>query len=346
MNQLQFTLRDFQKQLVCDILDAYSRTDSVLACSPTGSGKTVMMSHIVRGLVSSGHFPLIVCHRETLITQTSEKLHAYGVPHGMIGGGYNRGSYEPVIVGTVQSVVRRRFSRTSWLIFDEAHLSRAASWETVRSHYPNARLLGFSATPTRLSGEGFEGMYGELVMGPSVAKLIEGGYLAPYRAFAPSVPDLAGIHNVGGDWNQGELSTVMQGTRLVGDIVDNWRQHCSDRRTLVFCVNRKHAERMAEEFRVAGVSAENIDGSISKGKQRELLARFGRDIQVLTSVQLFTEGFDRPDIDCLILARPTQSLALHLQMIGRGLRTHPGKVNCLVMDHSGNLLRHGCVRNP
>src|SRR5579875_205939 len=101
---MSFELRDFQKKLICDIRDAFGRTDSVLACGPTGCGKTVMLSHITRDLVKNGHFPLIVCHRDQLIRQTSDKLNALGVPHGMVGGGFNRGMYEPVIVGTVQSV--------------------------------------------------------------------------------------------------------------------------------------------------------------------------------------------------------------------------------------------------
>jgi superfamily II DNA or RNA helicase len=174
-------------------------------------------------------------------------------------------------------------------------------------------------------------MYGELVMGPSVAELMDAGFLTRYRAFAPSVPDLTGVHNVGGDYNQGELAGAMQESRLVGNIVQNWKQTASDRLSLLFAVNRAHSERMAAEFRANGIEADYIDGSMSKLERKAIMRRFGRTTRVLCSVGLFTEGFDRPDIECLILARPTQSLALHLQMIGRGLR----------MDHAGNILRHG-----
>jgi superfamily II DNA or RNA helicase len=334
-------LRPFQNKFVSDIRAAFGRTDAVLACGPTGCGKTVVMAHITRLMVANRHRVLIACHRDNLIEQTSEKLHAFDIPHGMIGGGRNMGLYHPVIVGTIQSVVNRKFSGITALMFDEAHLSKAASWLKVREQYASARLLGLSATPTRLDGSGFDDMYGELVMGPSVAELMDAGFLTRYRAFAPSVPDLTGVHNVGGDFNQGELAGAMQESRLVGNIVQNWKQTASDRLSLLFAVNRTHSERMAAEFRANGIEADFIDGSMSKLERKAIMRRFGRTTRVLCSVGLFTEGFDRPDIECLILARPTQSLALHLQMIGRGLRIHPGKSDCIIMDHAGNILRHG-----
>lgn len=334
-------LRPFQEDLVSGIRSAFGRTDAVLACSPTGSGKTVIMSHIVNRMAANNKRVLIICHREELIRQTSQKLHAHGVLHGMVGGGFNHGLYQPVVVGTIQSVARRKFQNIDCIIFDECHLSKAASWVKVREQYSASRLLGFSATPTRLDGSGFDDMYGEMVMGPSVAQLIGSGYLTRYRAFAPSIPALTGVHTVSGEFNLGELANAMGESKLVGNIICNWKEIAGNRRTLLFAVNRRHSERMASEFQADGISADFIDGSMSKQRRREILSRFGKSTQVLCSVMLFTEGFDRPDIDALILARPTKSLALHLQMIGRGLRIHPGKQDCIILDHSGNILRHG-----
>jgi DNA repair protein RadD len=334
-------LHDFQERFLSDIRSTLrTGVKSVLAVSPTGSGKTVVMSHIARGIAAHDQRLLIVVHRDELIAQTSQKLEALDVPHGRLSADVDtRLSCHKVVIATIQTAARRELETPDWLIYDECHLSKAKSWVDLRTRFPEARLLGFSATPCRLDGAGFDDMYQQLVLGPSTAELMERGFLARYRALAAAeIPDLSGVRKTEeGDYRAAELAEVMNTSALTGDIVEHWRQHASDRLTLVFAVNRIHARSLAERFRQAGVAADWIDGSLAQKQRKRVLKRFGNETRVLTSVLLFTEGWDRPDITALILARPTKSLRLHLQMIGRGLRTAPGKDDCLILDHAGNL---------
>ena len=321
---MSITLHDFQERLLQDIRTVLRRgAKSVLAVAPTGSGKTVIMSRIAKGICGHGQRLLIVVHRDELLDSTCGELQAAGVAHGQLNAATDtRGDGKHIVVATIHTLSRRELDTPDWLIFDECHLSKAKSWVTLRARFPNARLLGFSATPCRLDRAGFDDMYAELVLGPSTRELIERGYLTPYRAFVSDPPDLSGIKkNAEGDYRETDLAAVMNTSQLTGNIVGHWREHASDRLTLVFAVDRAHARALAERFRQAGVAAESIDGSLGPKKRKPILERFGSQTRVLTSVLLFTEGWNRPDIGALILARPTKSLRLHLQMIGRGLRT-------------------------
>lgn len=336
-------LHGFQERFLGDIRTALrGGARSVLAVAPTGSGKTVVMCHIARGIYEAGQSLLIVVHRDELVDQTSRRLASLGVPHGRLNADTDTRDGNRVVIATIQTAVRRDLQRPDWLIYDECHLSKAKSWVTLRAQFEQARLLGFSATPCRLDGEGFDDMYSELVLGPSTRELIDWGYLVPYRALCFEAPDLSGVgKNADGDYREAELAAVMNTSGLTGDIVEHWQQHASDRLTLIFAVNVAHAHALADRFRQAGVASEAIDGRLGYQERKAVLARFGSETRVLASVMLFTEGWDRPDIFAIVLARPTMSLRLHLQMIGRGLRTAPDKRDCLILDHAGNLNKHG-----
>lgn len=339
------TLRPKQTKFVADVGREFrAGAHSLLGVAPCGFGKTRVMCHMSHEITQSSDSVVLACfHREELLYQTSAQMNEYGIAHGLHSGNNNHGTHSRVQLATIQTALNRQF-RPKWLFFDEAHLSKADSWTTLRERYAAARLLGLSATPTRLDGKGFGDMYNKLVLGPTTREMIEDGLLVPGRYFAPSNPDLSDVHNVAGEYNQKELSVAMQRGRLIGEPVEHWKRIASKELTLLFAVNRQHSKRMADEFKSQGIAADHIDGTMSKtgDEYKSIMKRFrAGKTRVLCSVLLFTEGFDVPEISCIIDLAPTQSLAKHRQKYGRGFRLSDGKLNCIFLDHAGNLLRHG-----
>ncbi len=207
--------------------------------------------------------------------------------------------------------------------------------------YPNATILGLTATPF---SKGLGTFYTDVVSAISMKQLIAEGYLSDYRAFAPFVPDMSGVKQTAGDWTKDAAADVYE-PEIIGDLVTHWKQHAADRPTLAFGCNVAHSKAIADKFQQAGVRAAHIDGyggDTEKLEREQIIAKYKRgEIQMLCSVGILCKGFDAPLTSCLIIARPTKSLSLHLQIIGRGLRTFAGKDDCLILDHAGNFVRHG-----
>ena len=230
------------------------------------------------------------------------------------------------------------------VVADEAHLSCSPTWRGLLARFraEGAKLLGLTATPYRRDGIALGNIYETLVSTPGVGELTRRGFLAPARYFGPSDPDLSRIRMQGGDFHRGDLSDLFERPKLVGDIVDHWLEHAPDRKTIVFCSGVRHSAAIADRLKGLGVIAEHVEGRMHVERRKDAIKRFrDGETQVLTNSDLLLYGFDQKDVDCLVIARPTQSLTLHLQMLGRGLRRSPGKSECLVLDHAGNTRRHG-----
>jgi DNA repair protein RadD len=197
-----------------------------------------------------------------------------------------------------------------------------------------------SATPwTRGLGKHFN----RLILGSTTKDLIEAGYLSKFRVFAPASPDLTGVRTVAGDYHEGELGEVMNQDGLVADVVDTWLERAQSRPTLCFAVDRVHAKHLQAKFQAAGINAGYIDAYTKRIDRNEIADRFHRGkLKVVCNVGCLTTGIDW-DVRCIILARPTKSEILFVQMIGRGLRTADGKDDCLILDHSDNHTRLGFV---
>lgn len=338
------SLRDYQNQLVTDVRNAYrAGKKSPLVVSPTGSGKTVMFAYIANGTSAKGHRVLILVHRQELVDQTCRTLNAFGVDHGVIAAGRSPDRTHSVQVGSVQTVVRRlEFFRPDLIIIDEAHHGTAGSWRKVIDANPQARILGVTATPERLDGRGLKEVFDELIRGPEVADLIANGHLCRPKYFAPpTVADLSGIHKVAGDFDRKELAAAMDKAAITGDAVEHYRRICPGKPAVAFCASIAHAEHVSEQFLAAGFRAATIDGTLDRDERRDRVSALadGR-IHVLTSCEIINEGFDLPIVTAAILLRPTMSLGLHLQQIGRVLRPAPGKDFAVILDHVGNLGRH------
>jgi superfamily II DNA or RNA helicase len=232
------------------------------------------------------------------------------------------------------------------LWIDECHHCPANTYRKIIEAYPNAVLLGTTATPCRGDGRGLGGIFEIIIETPQVAELIQQRYLVATRVYAPVDPDLTGVRTERGDYVEWQLAERMDQARLVGDIVEHWHKFGERRKTVAFAVNVQHSIHIHDEFIRSGVRAEHIDGATPKPERDATLARLASgEIDIVTNCMVLTEGWDLPDVGCCILARPTKKMGLYRQMIGRVLRPADGKPDAIVLDHSGAVFRHGFVED-
>ena len=316
---------------------------------PTGSGKTVVACELMRRAVERGERALFLAPRRELVTQASRALAASGVGHGVIlaGADAQAGLYASVHVGSIDTLLARMVRRHRLALADphlvvvnEAHLSITRVRQRLLALWPGALRVGLSATPVRKDGRALGLLYDQLIEPATVAGLTEQKYLVPARYFSVSEPDMSRVRVVAGDYHQGEAERAV--LPLVGNVVGTWLERGAGRRTVVFATSIKHSAALCEKFLRCGVAAEHVDATTPQELRDETFRRFSSgQTQVLTNCFLASYGFDLPELSCVILARPTRSLMLYLQMLGRGLRPADGKRDCLVLDHSGAVHCHG-----
>jgi len=310
--------------------------------APTGFGKTILAAAIVEGALAKGNRVTFVVPSLDLVDQSLAAFEREGIEHvGVIQANHPRTDpTAPVQVASVQTLARRKPGPADVVIVDEAHLRRGSLSRWMHDPaWAKVPFVGLSATPwSRGLGADFD----DLLIAATTRDLIRDGYLSPFRVFAPSAPDLRGVRTVRGDFHEGDLARAMSANRLVGDIVGEWRKRASDLPTLVFAVDRAHARRLTDEFAAAGIPTAYIDGETPRDDRESAKAalRAGA-VRVIVSVNTMIAGIDLPEVRCLVIARPTQSEVLHVQMIGRGLRTASGKERLLILDHAGNHQRLG-----
>lgn len=313
---------------------------------PTGAGKTVIFSAIAAEFVARDKGVLIVAHREELLLQARHKLAEYAnVPVGIIKAGYKSDLNAILQVGSIQTLARRldQLPPAELLILDESHHAAASSYLELLRRYEQALVLGVTATPARIDGQGFKFIFDELVLGRSVADLITAGYLCPYKLFAaPKAIDTSGVAVVAGEYNQRQLALAVNTRLVMGDLLATWRKYASGKKTVVFAVNVAHSQAIAAAYRSAGVPAEHLDGDTSSDERAAILDRFkSGETLILSNCNIVSEGFDLPSIEAIQCVRPTRSLNLWLQMLGRSLRPAPGKTHAIVIDHTQNWAFHG-----
>lgn len=343
---MTFSPRPYQIKAESDIRDAYTAGNrAVMLTSPVASGKTVMFSRISAGVYQKKKRVLVLAHRKELIFQISDTLKAMGVPHGTILGGQPGVPRKHVIAGAVQTVYKRmRFlAPPDLIIADEAHrVTEDSAFGKIIENFPKARVLGVSASPQRTDKRPLSGTFNVLVQGPTVAELVALGYLPPPEVYAPVKPDLSGVGVRRGDFVQAESEAAMSKPHITGCAVQHYQKLAYGKRAIVFCVSIVHAERVAEEFVNAGFSAAHIDGKMNDYERAKRLRDFAAGtVPILTTVDLCNEGLDVPGIEAAILLRPTMSVIVHVQQMGRAMRAAPGKDRAVIIDACGNVFRHG-----
>lgn len=317
-----------------------------MSCLPAAVSKTITFSYIASRVRQNGKRIGIFAHRSELIGQISRTLKLFDVPHGLITAGSTYVPNQSVYVCSVQTYARRvaagRAPVFDMGIVDEAHhASEGSTWDRCMANSPDAIWLGVTATPERLDGRPLEA-FQVMLKGPTPRQLIDAGALCDYRLFAPTTIDLSGVHTIAGDYNKGELADAVDRPSVTGDAVRHYAQYLKGAPSVAFCVSVAHAEHVAEQFRAAGYKAASVDGKMSADDRAKVIGEFSAGkLNVLSSCDLISEGFDVPGIHGAILLRPTQSLSLYLQQVGRALRTAPGKDRAIILDHAGNCGRHG-----
>lgn len=354
----ELRLRDYQTNIISDIKRRHIKNGSqrVLVWLPTGGGKTeIAVKLALDEQYRDGH-TLFVVERKSLCDQAANRFRKYGMLTGIVQADntFIRG-YEPVTVASVQSLRARHeyrdvgniLSRTTQVIVDEAHILYGHH-DKIMEALPDARFVGLTATPLR---DGLGLRYDEMVRGPSYEWMIKNGYLVQPRYFLPHSALLqAGLKDVAvsstGDYVDSELSRLMRNKTIIGDTVKTWKNKAEGRLTICFAVDIAHSKELCDEFNAAGITAEHIDCFTPDDERAGIFRRFQAGAtKVLCSVSVLAIGFDEPRASCAILARPTLSLALHVQQLGRVLRPADGKQDSLVFDHALNVTRHGKIES-
>lgn len=346
-------LRPYQTQAIADVRRSLAEGNRrVVLQLATGAGKTRIAAEIIQRAFVKGTRTLFLAPRRELIYQARDAFERQGVRSGTIMAGERPDYALPLQVASFDTLHARAvrgkrmgMPEAGLVIVDEAHLSISETRAEILALYPDARIIGLTATPARGDGRGLGEIYDALVQGPSLRELTDMGFLVPVRYYAPDKPDLAAVKiNRDGDYAETALGGVMNSPVLVGNIVEHWQKLASMRRTVVFCVNCAHSRAVCSAFVTAGVSAEHLDGETPPQERADILERVRRGAtQVLCNVFVATYGLDIPALDCAVLARPTKNIALYLQTVGRILRPYTGKADALVIDHAGAVAENGFV---
>ena len=370
-------LRPDQAILKTDIYNSWQKgARNVLAVLPTGGGKSIVMSDIALDNHQQNLRQVIIAHRTELVSQMSLHIARRGIPHRIIApknvvGQISREHFQNFgqsfvnpsancSVAGVDTLKARSKDLESWaqqidrLMNDEAHhVLRENKWGAAFKMFPNAYGLGVTATPRRADGKGLgdyaDGVFQDMVTGPNARELIDLGALTDYEIVIP-VSDFKIDENLlppGGDFSQKKMREASQASHIVGDVVVEYSRYALGKRAICFATDVETAHEIAAKFNAFGISATAVSAKTPTEVRNDAIQKFrdGR-ILVLVNVDLFGEGFDVPACEVVIMARPTASLAVYLQQFGRALRTSPGKVIGLIIDHVSNYKRHGLPDKP
>lgn len=358
---MALALRQYQQELV-DSVEGYLWNEggnSILMQLPTGGGKTYTAASIFLNLFKQGGTGGIFVHRIEVVKQLFKAFTNLGIPTGVIAPGYAAQRHLPMQVGSIQAYNRRDKYNFDLLGIDEAHHASAKTYTDIRSSHSASKYMGITATPYRLKGNGLHEHFDKMVCGPTTLQLQNDNFLCPYDLIVNplDLSKLRNISTVGGDYNEMELEELMDNGKITADIVESWKEYAFMKKTIVFCVGVNHSKHVAEKYNLEGIKAVHLESNgayIFSQKEQKMVKweiKNAREkaielfeqgvIRVITNVAIATEGTDIPGIECVILARPTKSLSLYLQMCGRGSRILPGKFYYTLLDCANNVMEHG-----
>ena len=337
-------LRDYQEKAIASLRNAFrEKHQRVLLVAPTGAGKTVMFSYLTKQLTERGNRVLLLAHRDFLLEQISETLSRFSIPHGFIAARRKlQLCHLAQVAGvhTIKSRVERIGWQPDWIICDEAHHATAGSWNLILQAYPSAKVIGVTATPERLDGTGLGEVFDSMVMGPQVKELMDAGFLSRVKYIAPQLIDLEGVRTKMGEYVTSDIEKAVNRKGITGHVVEWYSKICGSAPAIAFCASIAHSETVAEGFREAGFRWQALHSKASYADNQAAIAKLASgELHGISSCDIVSEGFDVPIVTAAILLRPTKSLGLHLQQIGRVLRPAPNKECAIVIDHVGNVAR-------
>ena len=346
--EVTITLRPYQQTLKAEARSATARARRICVVLPTGGGKSAILSSIAADAAAKSKTVWILAHRRKLIQQLSETVARWNIEHGIIQSGKPQTDHK-VQVGSVDTVVRRldQYAAPDLIIVDEAHhLSRGNKWGKVIEAFPDAYLIGFTATPERLDGKGLGdgkgGYMQSLVLGPDAKWLTNNGFLAPSAVFSWPTKISDALKVRAGDYAPETSAAILDKPAIMGDVVAAYRKHLDGKTAIANCCTVLHAESVAASFNEAGIAAAAITGKTDKAVQDLLFAELtSGKLKVLCQCELISEGVDVPSVSGGLMLRPTQSIALWLQQCGRVLRPKPDGSKAVILDFVGNALRLG-----
>lgn len=373
-------LRPDQYKLKSDIYSSWGAGNrNVMGCLATGGGKSVIMSSIARDLYEMRmRFP-VIAHRKELVSQMSHHIARQDIPHRVIasadtvraiiashreefGMSYVHPTERTSIAGIDTLTSPKRAAelkewggQQDYFFGDEGHhFLRANKWGRGVDMLPRARGLLMTATPGRPDGQGLgretDGIVDDLVFGPEMRWLIDNGALTDYEIVCPESDIQVSDEDItdGGDYSPKKLKAAAEKSRIVGDVVREYTRYALFKRAICFATDVETANKIAQQFNDVGIRAASVSAETPDNVREKYIKDFKRGlIYILVNVDLFDEGFDVPACECVIMARPTASIVKYLQMFGRALRTMPGKLYGLIIDHVGNVWkRHGLPDKP
>ena len=340
-------LRQYQKDVLNDLIRSTRKGHKkIILQAATGSGKTIMAGALVQYALSKGKRVLFLAHRRELIIQARDKMEMMGVDAGIIMANISPNVFSNVQIASIQTLSSRwdkmDLPEADLVIIDEAHRSMSPTYIKLIRKYDKSLIVGLTATPVRADGTGLGAVYTDMVCAPGIKQLTAEGSLVTAKYYAPTVPDLRKIGTAMGDYVQSQLGEVMNTPKLVGNVIETWKALAMGTQTLVFGSGVAHSKALAEQFAEQGIRSAHLDGQTPNDERVKILDDFNNNrITVLCNCMVLTEGFDAPVARTVVLARPTKSLSLYIQMVGRVLRPHATKEYAIVIDHSGAVHTNG-----
>lgn len=338
-------LRDYQERGIEQMRTEFrAGKRTILYRGETGSGKTLLTAHMLGAVADKKNRSWFIVHRRELIRQSTDAFTGEGIDHGVVAAGKPMQPSKMVQVCGIQSLVNRLhlLEDPKFIVWDECHHLGARSWETIFKRYPKAFHVGLTATPARLDGKGLGKFFQTMIEGPDSAWLIANKYLSDYRFFAPGNIDTSNVSRRAGDFVRSELAAAADKPTITGCALTEYRRHAPGEPAIGFCVSIEHSQHVAAAFRAAGYRALHLDGETPSDERDEAIEKFRKgELDLLFNVDLFGEGFDVPNVRCVLDLAPTLSLARARQRWGRALRPASGKDYAIILDFAGNADRHG-----
>lgn len=354
--QNDITLRDYQQLAKEDIFDKWNLIDNILYQMPTGTGKTRLFTSIIRdiniwGLRHNINFRiLIIAHRSELIEQSSRSLDKYRIKHGVLAGTMKdkRDLTQAIQVASIQTITHPANQcmiedlKFDFIIIDEAHHAVASSYQKLWEFCPDAKKLGVTATPWRMNNSGFAQIFDAYIPSMSIKEFIQKGWLATYQYYSIPISseliksiDSIREFDIEGDYKNSALAEVCDTLKIRAQLYDSYAKNALGKKGIIYSISREHSEHICSQYQSHGVLIENIDSKTpAKVREAVINAFKNGEIDIIVNVDIFSEGFDCPDIEFIQLARPTKSLVKYIQQVGRGLRKN-GDKRCIILDNVG-----------